>query len=188
MQVRAQGSSEQDAFAGALLLDQGSGLLVVAGHGFSIAELDRVLPGESGALAAALSGGEPSLSHMPADDPELGQLASLHPFPLVLSIPLRKPARDRQHGPPQTIAAIAMRLTYARRLIERDPTAAGAEIHKLEDIARQTTREIRHMLFTLRPLVLESRGLVPALGPLAAQLAETHGQQGDPGAERRAGR
>ena len=240
MQVLAQGSSEQDRFAGALLLDQGSGLRVVAGHGLSITELDRVLPGESGALAAALSGGEPSLSNLPADDPELGQLASLHPFPLVLCIPLRKPeqvfgallcahtdrafftpariellqtlgvqattalrnarlvrdlelerdriteteeearkklARDLHDGPTQTIAAIAMRLNYARRLIERDPTAAGAEIHKLEDIARQTTREIRHMLFTLRPLVLESKGLVPALGQLAAKVAETHGQQ-----------
>jgi signal transduction histidine kinase len=89
----------------------------------------------------------------------------------------RKLARDLHDGPTQTIAAIAMRLNYARRLIERDPAAAGEEIHKLEEIARQTTREIRHMLFTLRPLVLESRGLVPALRQLAAKVAETHDQQ-----------
>lgn len=89
----------------------------------------------------------------------------------------RKLARDLHDGPTQTIAAIAMRLNYARRLIERDPTAAGNEIHKLEEIARQTTREIRHMLFTLRPLVLESKGLVPALRQLAAKVAETHDQQ-----------
>jgi signal transduction histidine kinase len=251
MQVLAEGSSEQDRIAGALLLAQGSGLRVVAGHGLSITDLDRVLPGESGALAAALSGGEPSLSRLPTDDPELGQLGSLRPYSVVLCIPLRNPeqivgallcahtdrafftpgrvellqtlgvqattalrnarlvrdlelerdriteteeearkklARDLHDGPTQTIAAIAMRLNYARRLIERDPTAAGAEIHKLEDIARQTTREIRHMLFTLRPLVLESKGLVPALGQLAAKVAETHGQQvileADPASDR----
>ena len=91
MQVLAEGSSGQDRIAGALLLAQESGLRVVAGHGLSITELDRALPGESGALAAALDAGEPSLSGLPSDDPELGQLASLHPFPLVLCVPLRNP-------------------------------------------------------------------------------------------------
>ena len=88
----------------------------------------------------------------------------------------RKLARDLQDGPTQTIAAIAMRLNFARRLIDRDPTAAGDEIQKLEDIARQTTREIRHMLFTLRPLVLESKGLVAALRQLSSKIEETHDQ------------
>ncbi len=88
----------------------------------------------------------------------------------------RKLARDLHDGPTQTIAAIAMRLNYARRLIDRDPAAAGDEIHRLEDIARQTTREIRHMLFTLRPLVLESKGLVAALRQLASKMEETHDQ------------
>lgn len=88
----------------------------------------------------------------------------------------RKLARDLHDGPTQTIAAIAMRLDFARRLVSRDQQAAAEEIQTLEEIARQTTREIRHMLFTLRPLVLESRGLVAALQQLAKKLQETHGQ------------
>ena len=88
----------------------------------------------------------------------------------------RKLARDLHDGPTQTIAAIAMRLNFAGRLVERDRAAAQEEIKTLEDIARQTTREIRHMLFTLRPLVLESKGLVSALHQLASKLHETHGQ------------
>lgn len=88
----------------------------------------------------------------------------------------RKLARDLHDGPTQTIAAIAMRLDFARRLVSRDQRAAEEEIETLERIARQTTREIRHMLFTLRPLVLESKGLVAALHQLAKKLQETHGQ------------
>lgn len=89
----------------------------------------------------------------------------------------RKLARNLHDGPTQTIAAIAMRLDFARRLVRRDAAAAESEIQALEDIARQTTREIRHMLFTLRPLVLESKGLVAALHQLASKMEETHGQR-----------
>jgi len=89
----------------------------------------------------------------------------------------RKLARNLHDGPTQTIAAIAMRLNFARRLIRRDVVAAETEIQTLEEIARQTTKEIRHMLFTLRPLILESKGLVAALYQLASKLEETHGQR-----------
>lgn len=86
----------------------------------------------------------------------------------------RKLARDLHDGPTQTIAAIAMRANFARRLMQRDLEAASEEILKVEDMARHTTKEIRHMLFTLRPLLLESRGLVAALGQLADKMEDTH--------------
>jgi signal transduction histidine kinase len=88
----------------------------------------------------------------------------------------KKLARDLHDGPTQSIAAIAMRVNFARRLMERDSRAASDELFKVEDLARRTTKEIRHMLFTLRPLILESQGLVAALSQLAEKLRETHGQ------------
>jgi signal transduction histidine kinase len=88
----------------------------------------------------------------------------------------KKLARDLHDGPTQTIAAIAMRVNFARRLMERDPKAAADELYKVEDMARRTTREIRHMLFTLRPLILESQGMVAALMQLAEKMRETHNQ------------
>jgi signal transduction histidine kinase len=47
---------------------------------------------------------------------------------------------------------------------------------RIEDLARRTTKEIRHMLFTLRPLVLESQGLVAALKSIAEKTKETFSQ------------
>lgn len=88
----------------------------------------------------------------------------------------KKLARDLHDGPTQSIAAIAMRVNFARRLMERDPRGASEELFKVEDLARRTTKEIRHMLFTLRPLILESQGLVAALQQLGEKMRETHSQ------------
>lgn len=89
----------------------------------------------------------------------------------------KKLARDLHDGPTQSVAAMAMRVNLARRLLEKDPAAAGQELVKIEDLARRTTKEIRHMLFTLRPLVLESQGLVAALQAMAEKMKETFGQE-----------
>ena len=89
----------------------------------------------------------------------------------------RKLARDLHDGPTQSVAALAMRVNFARRLIEKDSKSAAEELYKIEDLARRTTKEIRHMLFTLRPLVLESQGLVAALQSMAIKMGETYNQK-----------
>jgi signal transduction histidine kinase len=86
----------------------------------------------------------------------------------------KKLARDLHDGPTQSIAAIAMRVNYIRRLIETKPENADEELQKVEELARRTTKEIRHMLFTLRPLVLETQGLSAALKQFAEKMKETH--------------
>lgn len=88
----------------------------------------------------------------------------------------KKLARDLHDGPTQSISALALRVNYARRLLERDATQAADELFKVEELARQTTKEIRHMLFTLRPLVLESQGLIAALESMAQKMRETFNQ------------
>lgn len=88
----------------------------------------------------------------------------------------KKLARDLHDGPTQAVASIAMRVNYARRLLSRDSSSASDELIKIEDLARRTTKEIRHMLFTLRPLILESQGLVAALQDMADKLRDTYNQ------------
>ncbi len=89
----------------------------------------------------------------------------------------KKLARDLHDGPTQSVAAIAMRVNLSRKMLERDVSMAAEELVKIEDLARRTTKEIRHMLFTLRPLVLESQGLTPALEQMAEKMKETFGQE-----------
>ena len=86
----------------------------------------------------------------------------------------KKLARDLHDGPTQSLAAIAMRLNYTRKLIAHQPDKVDEEISRVEELARRTTKEIRHMLFTLRPLVLETQGLVAALEASIQKSHETH--------------
>jgi signal transduction histidine kinase len=86
----------------------------------------------------------------------------------------KKLARDLHDGPTQSLAAIAMRLNYTRKLITHQPDKVEEEIARVEELARRTTKEIRHMLFTLRPLVLETQGLVAALEASIQKSQETH--------------
>jgi signal transduction histidine kinase len=88
----------------------------------------------------------------------------------------KKLARDLHDGPTQSVSAIAMRVNMAQRIMLKDPKAAGEELVRIEELARRTTKEIRHMLFTLRPLVLESQGLVAALQSMADKIKETYSQ------------
>jgi signal transduction histidine kinase len=68
-----------------------------------------------------------------------------------------------------------MRVNYARTLLEkkRNVDETAEELERVEELARRTTKDIRQMLFTLRPLVLETQGLTAALEQLIAKLAET---------------
>jgi signal transduction histidine kinase len=88
----------------------------------------------------------------------------------------KKLARDLHDGPIQSVSAIAMRINIVQRMLSKDPQAVSDELSHIEDLARRTTKEIRHMLFTLRPLMLESQGLVAALQSMAEKMKETFSQ------------
>jgi signal transduction histidine kinase len=87
----------------------------------------------------------------------------------------RNLARDLHDGPTQNIAVMAMRLSYIRSMVLQDPQKAQVEIEKVEELAKRTSSEIRGMLFTLRPLLLETRGLGPAIEAMMDQIGESDG-------------
>jgi len=88
----------------------------------------------------------------------------------------KKLARDLHDGPTQSVAAIAMRINLTRRILKKDVAEAENELQKIEELAHRTTKEVRHMLFTLRPLILESQGLTAALTAMAEKMRETFAQ------------
>ena len=88
----------------------------------------------------------------------------------------KKLARDLHDGPTQSVAAIAIRINLTRRMLKKDVKTADEELQKIEELALRTTKEVRHMLFTLRPLILESQGLTAALEAMAEKMRETFSQ------------
>ena len=68
----------------------------------------------------------------------------------------KKLARDLHDGPTQSVAAMAMRINLTRRMLQKDVKGAGEELVRLEELALRTTKEIRHMLFTLSDKMRET--------------------------------
>jgi signal transduction histidine kinase len=90
-----------------------------------------------------------------------------------------KLARELHDGPTQSISSIAMRLNYTRMMIEKNQPSDKviAEVAQIEELARKATQEVRMMLFTLRPVILETRGLVAALRQYADRLRQADSLQ-----------
>lgn len=86
----------------------------------------------------------------------------------------RELARSLHDGPTQAVASIAMRLDFVQMVLKRegDIQKALEEITLIEEIAQRTTKEIRNMLFTLRPVVLETQGLAAAIHQYAERLRD----------------
>lgn len=84
--------------------------------------------------------------------------------------------RDLHDVPTQTISAVVMRLRIVQRLMEQDSPEVPSEIDEIAGMAQRATEEIRHVLFKLRPLALESQGLTAALGQLSDKMLKTYKQ------------
>ncbi len=84
--------------------------------------------------------------------------------------------RDLHDIPTQTMSVVAMRLSSIPKIIQKRPEAALEEVEEIRQIALRATEEIRHVMFKLRPLTLESQGLKVALEQLASETLKTHKQ------------
>ncbi len=72
-------------------------------------------------------------------------------------------ARDLHDGPTQGIAAIAMNIEFIKKLFKAMPERVPDELGTLAELVNKTTHDIRTLLFELRPLGLETQGLVMTL-------------------------
>jgi signal transduction histidine kinase len=84
--------------------------------------------------------------------------------------------RDLHDIPTQTISAVTMRVGIIKLAIDRGRTLDDIkdELNAVEELAQQATAEIRHVLFKLRPLALESQGLSVALNQLVDKTRKTY--------------
>jgi signal transduction histidine kinase len=82
-------------------------------------------------------------------------------------------ARDLHDGPTQLLAAIVMSLSFAKQLLKRAPENAPKEIEESTSLAERALKQLRTLLFDLRPVILETQGLIPALELYVERLQET---------------
>jgi signal transduction histidine kinase len=72
-------------------------------------------------------------------------------------------ARELHDSVIQTLFSAVFTAEAAAALVERDPSLARAEVQKLQELAQDAVREMRSLVFELRPAEIEADGLVPTL-------------------------
>ena len=89
----------------------------------------------------------------------------------------RELARNLHDGPTQAVASIAMRTNFVRMILQKEGNIEKSleELEKVEAIANKTTQDIRTMLFTMRPVVLETQGLEAAITQYADRMRDLEG-------------
>jgi signal transduction histidine kinase len=87
--------------------------------------------------------------------------------------------RDLHDVPAQSIMTVVMKIRIIQRYLEgtvEQQREVPNELKSVEELALRANEEIRHVLFKLRPLALESQGLTVALNQLADKMQETYDQ------------
>jgi len=72
-------------------------------------------------------------------------------------------ARDLHDGPAQVMAGIVMKIEFIKKALQYEPGLVPAALDSVEQVAQQVTKDVRTMMFGLRPLMLETQGLIKTL-------------------------
>ena len=75
----------------------------------------------------------------------------------------RRVAREIHDGPAQSMANIVLRAEFCERLIDKDVLQAKEELKLFKDLVRNNLKDVRKIIYDLRPMVLDDLGLIPAL-------------------------
>jgi signal transduction histidine kinase len=87
----------------------------------------------------------------------------------------KKLSRDLHDGPTQTITVMTSRIKAIRSMVRSGQTKqADEKLQQIVTLAEKTVKEIRHMLFTMRPLIIEEEGLAAALHEIARRMKDTY--------------
>jgi signal transduction histidine kinase len=85
----------------------------------------------------------------------------------------RQVARNLHDGTVQFLSAISMGIDHLERLVDLDPASVQDELEDLRNLTSQAMQQARLALFELRPLILETQGLLPALEAYVQQLCDS---------------
>jgi two-component system sensor histidine kinase DegS len=84
----------------------------------------------------------------------------------------KRVARDIHDGPAQTLANIVIQAEICERLFEKDPAQVPGELKDLKGIVRGSLKELRKIIFNLRPAALDDIGLEAVTRRYCAEFQE----------------
>lgn len=84
----------------------------------------------------------------------------------------RRVAREIHDGPAQAMANVVLRAEICERLLAAGRKEVVQELAQLKMLVKESLREVRKIIFNLRPMALDDLGLVPTLNRYFENLRE----------------
>lgn len=84
----------------------------------------------------------------------------------------RRIARDLHDGPAQGIASLIIKGDIVEKLLRKYPQEAEAELGLLKEQLSEVLRDIRLLIYDLRPTMIDDLGLVTAISSMADTMSE----------------
>ncbi len=86
-------------------------------------------------------------------------------------------SRDIHDGPAQSMANIVLKAEICKTLMKRNVEMGLNEMEGLKDTVRNTLKDIRKIIYDLRPMSLDDLGLVPTLRRFLSEFSDETGIQ-----------
>lgn len=87
----------------------------------------------------------------------------------------KRVAREIHDGPAQTMANVVLRAEICEKLLQTNRPAVVEELKNLKLTVKDSLREVRRIIFNLRPMTLDDLGLIPTLKRFLEELKEREG-------------
>ena len=84
-------------------------------------------------------------------------------------------SRDIHDGPAQSIANIVLKAEICKTLMHRDIQQGLLELEGLKESVRMTLKDIRKIIYDLRPMSIDDLGIIPTLRRFAHEFTERTG-------------
>lgn len=90
----------------------------------------------------------------------------------------RRVAREIHDGPAQAMANVVLRAEFCEKLLRANRSEVGKELTDLKQVVKDSLKEVRRIIFNLRPMTLDDLGLVPTLRRYSEEFRDREGIEG----------
>lgn len=87
----------------------------------------------------------------------------------------RRVAREIHDGPAQAMANVVLRAEFCEKLLRANRPEVEEELGDLKKVVKDSLKEVRRIIFNLRPMTLDDLGLVPTLRRYAEEFRDREG-------------
>ena len=88
----------------------------------------------------------------------------------------KRVAREIHDGPAQLMANLVIKTELCEKLLDRNPAQVKVELNSLKELARISLKDVRKIIYDLRPMSLDDLGLIPTVQRFISNYMDETGQ------------